>query len=117
LAFAVAVLASVGLGVGGADPEWLRPGWIEILLAAGGLTGGLLLGPEPLTSTGDWTGEPLDATRVQSARRLVLAAAIVMTLVAGADGITASAPAWAALAATGWGRRLVGAHGAGPSTP
>lgn len=102
-----AVLAADAFAAG-----WTTPGARELTVTLAGIAAGLSLRGYVPVSTADLTGEPLDAFRLRSARRIVLVGASLAALVGGAAGMAAMGPVWAALAATALiAYRLVPAFG------
>jgi hypothetical protein len=87
-----AVALALGEGAGG-GLAWPAGG---LALALAALFAPVYGGAGRLASVGDATGEPLDPVRVRAAQAVALAAAILGALGAGADGLLAFMPLWAA---------------------
>ncbi|MDH3303342.1 MAG: hypothetical protein OES24_22795 [Acidimicrobiia bacterium] len=69
-----------------------------VVLLAGVLAGSFTVPYHPAT-LGDYSGEPLSPVRKQSARRAVLAAAVLAVVVRGGEGVVTMLPVWASFVA------------------
>ncbi len=99
VATTVAAIVVTILG-GGLLDGWQGPGPVEAVLIVAAVAAVFRMGLSGVRATGDLTGEPLMATRVVSARRLLVGALAGGLAWAGAGAVVALLPALAALLGT-----------------
>lgn len=90
--FLMAIVASVSVALF-SEEMWQRPDWWMIGLAGTGLVAGLFMPPYVPVSCCDLRGEPLAPRRLQSARRVSLTGAVLISSL-GTIGLEPMLPVW-----------------------
>jgi len=95
--FLIAIIASISVALF-SEEMWQPPAWWMIGLGVVGLLAGLFMPPYTPVSRCDLRGEPLEPRRLQSARRVALAGAVLISAL-GSIGLEPMLPVWLAFMA------------------
>lgn len=96
---AIGIVGSGVAGVAGGTAPWETPTPTSAALLVAGIVGtAVLVRPQPVSSTADMDGRPLDPARLSMGRMLLGVGAAVTSMIGGAGAIGAVGPMWAVLA-------------------